>query len=324
MEHSANFWVNYFQLYMFLKKHYPNKLETQQLDNLGPLDRIHLSFALEKYDKLTHLSQRFKQDLGVILHIIPFFYGAGVMQNGLDELYDLEFKRPEFFNGDSHLVIFVLGIFTHWSLLIVAIDKLGSKTYAYVDSQNIDLQQILDQRYDDCYQFMVNRRQEMGKKPHIEKDKKEAYKYYEDLHNGLHILVNFMEGKKSLMAYLLERQIQEMLKVLTDYTKLNLAKSGDFIQEPSTMFTYYDPLYTWFDQEYRPQVIKNDILLPFNEHKHVLDQEDVQMLVRFEKFCRAVFSLERLDSQYDKKLLSDIGTFLDELKQSLHGFEVGK
>ena len=38
----------------------------------------------------------------------------GVIQNGLDEIYDLQFRKNNFFDGNPQIVIFILGIFTHW------------------------------------------------------------------------------------------------------------------------------------------------------------------------------------------------------------------
>ena len=127
-----------------------------------------------------------------------------------------------------------------------------------------------------------------------------------------------MEGKKQLISCLLENQIKEMFRDLNNFLKV------DFKDLLIKMYlnnencsNYFENLYIWFEEEYRPQVIRNDILIPFKEHKNVLDLKICELLKDFENFCRQVINFgingSNNNKKHDKKLLEDIDILLNEL-----------
>ena len=82
---------------------------------------------------------------------------------------------------------------------------------------------------------------------------------------------------------------------------------------------YFENLYIWFEEEYRPQIIRNDILIPLKDNKNLLDLEIRELLKDFEIFCRRVINFGingNNNNKHDKKLLEDIDLLLNELSSA--------
>lgn len=128
-----------------------------------------------------------------------------------------------------------------------------------------------------------------------------------------------IKRKKTLIEYIIEGNIDE---TLNDFEKY-LSKEEDIklLTESTTK-----KIYQWFEDEYRPQVISNNLLKPLST-SNVIDKAHFTRLKGFKEICEA-FGKKLLDKNFcsamdfEQKLSEDILKFIEELNLALTKVQV--
>jgi len=157
LKNGANFWKFYFHLFNDLLLNFPNKAELKSLQNLGPLDRIHMDYILNNYKDLLNIQTILVKNFGIETFIQPFLFGFGIIQNSDDELKKIQ-DFAGFIQKKKHektfLAIFPLGITIHWSLFVILVNE-EIFQYFYLDSKNVKLNYILNNEISEAIKEIV-------------------------------------------------------------------------------------------------------------------------------------------------------------------------
>ena len=111
--------------------------------------------------------------------------------------------------------------------------------------------------------------------------------------------------KKTLEDYVIEGNIDEIIK---DFKKYLINYNLDELDRSAVL-----KMYEWFEEEYRPQVIMNNLFKPL-KNLNKLSQEYYLKIQEFENICEKFKTnlLKQADqySELDQKLLQDIFEFI--------------
>jgi hypothetical protein len=126
-----------------------------------------------------------------------------------------------------------------------------------------------------------------------------------------------MERTKAFDECVVENQIDVTINEFNGYCKGENFK--DFDENSIQKF------YTWFEEEYRPQVINNDMIQPLKSLK-VVDNERLEKLKSFYKDCVSCINIlenehKSLKGSMDEGLIRDIYTFLEQLSSIIKHFD---
>jgi len=117
--------------------------------------------------------------------------------------------------------------------------------------------------------------------------------------------------KKTLAEYVIEGNIDE---TTTDFKKYLINYNLDNFDTKTVQ-----RIYEWFEEEYRPQVITNNLLKPLKNLKK-LSQEYYVKMKEFENVCvkfeKAVKEGQQKDM--DQKLIQDIFEFIKNLQDIIN------
>ena len=155
----------------------------------------------------------------------------------------------------------------------------------------------------------------MGRKPI--KDTKIEKRWMTDICGALQILTTFLHNEKTIFAHLLESQIKELELDLEKHTGLSLEAANLKTMDGSQKFI--SDLYHWYEEEYRPQVISNDILQPITERPDSLSLAARKRLSTLCEISLKAFSeIDNPKEQgFETKLVEDIKYFALSCLQQL-------
>jgi len=118
--------------------------------------------------------------------------------------------------------------------------------------------------------------------------------------------------KKTLAEYVIEGNIDE---TTTDFKKYLINYNLNDIFDRKTILRIYE----WFEEEYRPQVITNNLLKPL-KNSNKLSQEYYLKMKEFENVC-VKFEKAIKEGQYDdmdQKLIQDIFEFIKNFQEIIN------
>lgn len=122
----------------------------------------------------------------------------------------------------------------------------------------------------------------------------------------MEIILVSLQGGKTIFAFLLESQIRELENDIMKHTQLRLGDNNyDSLADKSK---FAADLYRWYDEEYRPQVITNDIINPIFEKPGDLTIEAKKKLeILSEVSLRTFGKIENpKELGFEPKLIQDI------------------
>jgi len=120
-----------------------------------------------------------------------------------------------------------------------------------------------------------------------------------------------------LFDYVIEGNIDETIKDFNNYLGgMNLTNLN---------YDSITKIYKWFDDEYRPQVISNNILKPVKISKK-LSQTYYIKLKNFQSVCEgfltAIKEMKCEELQFESNLIRDIEEFVELFKQTMKELQV--
>ncbi|EAR97829.2 hypothetical protein TTHERM_00277140 (macronuclear) [Tetrahymena thermophila SB210] len=272
----ANFWRFYYSTYRFLLDQYPNKQDLKYLDNLGPLERSHLEFFIEKSELVLEKKHQCSQK-NMDLILFPFYYGFGIVQLSEDQVDQFN-QIVNLFNQSQKdtLVIVFTGTTNHWITYIAYKDFFkNEKKFYFLDSANLSLNDLLDENIDALLLEIETKQKNRGveeKTDSRESSLHTTITSLKDRKTVLNLLNNCFLEKVRLEVCMIENQFKEMFVTFTEYFP-NWREQLEIplVNEPSQKLENQlkiEILVTFIKYEYRPQVIEHDILKVMKKYSH--------------------------------------------------------
>lgn len=142
-----------------------------------------------------------------------------------------------------------------------------------------------------------------------------------DIKASIEIVTSFLQGQKSIFAFLLDSQVHELEIDVKKHTGLSLDQNVniDIISHKDKLIR---DLYRWYDEEYRPQVITNDIVKPILERPNDLKIGTRLKLATLCNVSLKIFgelpSQDIKEMQFEFKLVEDILNFSKHFLEEIH------
>ena len=275
IKNAWEFWSFYNETLHFLFKNL--KLEQSAKNSLikgGPLERFQFIFLLNNFPKIKNMFSNLSKQ-NYIISYTKFLYGFNLFNGTIEEAIDFQEKINEFLlkSNKNHILILLLGIVTHWNILIIHKNLTDKLNIYFLDSKNSP--EIFVCHYN-SENFLMNKEKYLSKKLFKnEWQKKCTNDWYESMNKIIDIIFNVINKKLNLIYYVMENKIKVFLDSFNDKINIDLNDNNYLNIYNANKKENNEKIWEWITEEFHPAYFHDDIIEDLNKTKIIIKNKDI-------------------------------------------------